>query len=51
VKLRFAFEGRKQFKGLLAGVENDEVLIRNGEDEYALPFEAIEKGSMIPQFE
>lgn len=51
VKLRFAFEGRKQFKGLLAGVENDEVLIRDGEDEYSLPFEAIEKGSMIPQFE
>ncbi|MDG1293623.1 MAG: ribosome maturation factor RimP [Pseudomonadales bacterium] len=51
IKLRFAFEGRRQFKGLLAGVENDEVLIRDGEDEYSLPFEAIDKGSMIPQFE
>lgn len=51
IKLRFAFEGRRQFKGLLAGVENDEVLIRDGEDEYSLPFEAIDKGSMLPQFE
>ena len=51
IKLRFAFEGRRQFKGLLAGVKNDEVLIRDGEDEYSLPFEAIDKGSMLPQFE
>lgn len=50
VKLRFAFEGRKHFKGLLAAVENDELLIRDGEDEYCLPFELVEKGSMIPQF-
>jgi ribosome maturation factor RimP len=51
IKLRFAFEGRRQFKGLLAGGKNDEVLIRDGEDEYSLPFEAIDKGSMLPQFE
>ena len=51
VKLRFGFDGRKQFKGLLTGIENDELLIQEGEDEYCLPFEAIEKGSMIPQFD
>ena len=51
VKLRFAFDGRKHFKGLLTGIENDELLIQEGEDEYCLPFEAIEKGNMIPQFD
>lgn len=50
VKLRFAFEGRKQFKGVLAAVENDELVIRDGEDEYSLPFEAVEKGTMLPEF-
>jgi len=50
VKLRFAFEGRKQFKGVLTAVENDELVIRDGEDEYSLPFEGVEKGTMLPEF-
>lgn len=51
VKLRFPFEGRRSFKGLLAAVENDELVIQDGEDEYCLPYEAVEKGSMVPDFE
>ena len=32
VKLRFSFDGRKQYKGLLTGIENDELLIQEGDE-------------------
>ena len=50
VKLRFPFEGRRSFKGVLTAVENEELVIRGEEEEYCLPFEAVEKGSMVPDF-
>lgn len=50
VKLRVPFEGRRQFSGLLNGVENDEVKVLVDEDEYLLPIEAIEKANLVPSF-
>lgn len=50
VKLRYAFEGRRQITGLLAAVENDELVLRDGEDEYCLPFELVEKGQLVATF-
>mgnify|MGYP000147354419 CR=1 FL=1 len=50
VKLRVPFEGRRQFKGFLRAVENEELLIVDGEEEYGLPFECVEKGNVVPQF-
>ena len=51
VKLRFSFEGRKNFSGQLVAVENDELIIRDGDNEYCLPYEQLEKGTMVPQFD
>ena len=50
VKLRVPFEGRRQFSGILNGVENDEVKVLIDEEEYLLPIEAIEKANLVPSF-
>lgn len=50
VRLRIAFDGRRNFKGLLKGVENDEVVLEADGEEYLLPFELIDKANIIPRF-
>lgn len=50
VKLRVPFEGRRQFKGLLSGIEGDEVKVVVEDDEYLLPIESIDKANVVPDF-
>lgn len=50
VRLRVAFEGRRRFKGLLKGVEDDEVILEVDNDEYILPYELIDKANIVPRF-
>lgn len=50
IKLRHAFEGRKNFKGVVTGVEGDEVVVQVDNEEFLLPIESIEKGRIIPNF-
>jgi ribosome maturation factor RimP len=50
VKLRVAFDGRRNFSGQLAGVEDDDVVVIVDDHEYLLPFDAIDKANIVPQF-
>lgn len=50
VRLRVAFDGRRKFKGLLNGVEGDDVLVVVDNEEYLLPIEYIDRANVIPQF-
>lgn len=50
IRLRFAFDGRKNFKGVLTGIENDDIVILVDGEEFLLPIESIEKGRIIPNF-
>ncbi|WP_053981603.1 ribosome maturation factor RimP [Marinagarivorans algicola] len=50
VRLRIAFDGRRNFKGLLKGVEGDEVVLEVDSEEFLLPFELIDKANIIPTF-
>ncbi|QFT56213.1 ribosome maturation factor RimP [Microbulbifer sp. THAF38] len=51
VRLRMPLDGQRKWRGLLAGVEGDEVVLRvDGENEYLLPIDSIEKANIIPQF-
>lgn len=50
VKLRAPFEGRRNFRGRLAGVEADEVVVVVDDHEYLLPIELIDKANVSPQF-
>ena len=48
VKLKLPFEGRKQFTGMIARLEEDQsVVVHAGEDEFVFPFEQIERGQFI----
>ena len=51
VKLRQAYEGRRNYQGLMVTVEKDELVVRiEGDQELLLPFEWIERINVIPQF-
>lgn len=50
VRLRVPFEGRRRFKGVLNGVEGDEVLLVVDDNEYMLPIDYIDRARLVPQF-
>ena len=50
LRLRVSFENRRNFKGLLKGVEKDEVILEVDGEEYLLPHELIEKAKVVPTF-
>ena len=50
VRLRVPFDGRRKFKGLLNGVEGDEVLVIVEKEEFLLPIDSIDRANVVPQF-
>lgn len=51
LQLRYPFEGQRRFKGLLVGMEGEDVVLRVEDSEYLLPFESVEKANVIPSFD
>lgn len=51
LRLRVPFDGRRKFKGLLAGVEGDEVLLQLDGEEYCFPIDGIDQARVVPQFD
>lgn len=49
IRLRVAFDGRKNFSGILKAVEEDEIVLEVDNEEYLLPFELIDKANLVPQ--
>ncbi len=47
ITLKAPFEKRKNFLGVLSKVEEYDVVIESGEEEFTFPFEAIEKGHLV----
>lgn len=50
VKLRVNFEGRRNFSGMLKGIEEDEIVLEVDNEEYLLPYELIDKANVVPTF-
>ncbi|MDG0969152.1 MAG: ribosome maturation factor RimP [Porticoccaceae bacterium] len=50
VKLRFPYEGRRNFKGRLTGIDGDEIILVVTDHEYLFPVEGIEKANVVPRF-
>lgn len=50
IKLRFAYEGQRNFKGLLQAVEGDDIVLVVADHEYLFPIEGIEKANVVPQY-
>lgn len=51
VKLQRPLEGRRQFTGLLRGVEKQELVLLIDDNEFLLPLETVDKANLIPQFD
>ena len=49
LRLRSAFEGRRKFKGILKGIEGEDVVIHVDDHEYLSPYSAIEKARVQPR--
>jgi ribosome maturation factor RimP len=49
LRLRSAFEGRRRFKGMLKGIEGEDVVIQIDDHEFLLPYGAIEKARVQPR--
>jgi ribosome maturation factor RimP len=47
VDMNILIEGRKKFKGILLGVQNDKVKIKVNEEIYTLPFDAIRRAKLL----
>ena len=50
VKLAIPFDGQRRFEGRLIGLEGEDVVLRNGDEEYLLPFDQIERARILPNF-
>ncbi|WP_028695130.1 ribosome maturation factor RimP [Pseudomonas cremoricolorata] len=51
IKLRIPFEGRRNFQGLLRGVEDQDVVVQVDDNEFLLPIDSIDKANIIPSFD
>ena len=51
IRLTQPFEGRRKLTGVLAGVEDEEIVVQVDEDEYLLPLEWIQRARIVPRFE
>ena len=51
LRLSAPFEGRRKFKGLLAGIDGDEVLLHLDGEEYCFPIDSIDQARVVPQFD
>nr|WP_175586390.1 MULTISPECIES: ribosome maturation factor RimP [unclassified Pseudomonas] len=51
IKLRSPFEGRRNFQGLLRGVEDQDVVVQVDDQEFLLPIDSIDKANIIPSFD
>ena len=49
LRLRSAFEGRRKYKGILKGIEGEDIVLHVDDHEYLLPFETIEKARVQPR--
>ena len=50
IRLRSPIEERRNFQGILRGVEAEDVVVQGDNYEYLLPFELIEKANIVPHF-
>ena len=50
VRLRTNYDGRRNFKGRLSAVENDEIVLRVQDEEFLFPLEMLDRAQIVPEF-
>ncbi|HBO1568092.1 TPA: ribosome maturation factor RimP [Pseudomonas aeruginosa] len=51
IRLRSPYEGRRNYQGILRGVEEQDVVVLVDDHEYLLPIGSIDKANIIPRFD
>lgn len=51
IRTRMAIEDRRNFQGVLRGIEGEDVVVQVDNFEYLLPLDLIEKANVIPVFD
>ena len=51
LRLRVPFEGRRKFRGIVRGTEDQDVVLIVDDHELLLPIESIDKAQVIPKFD
>ncbi|HGN6732979.1 TPA: ribosome maturation factor RimP [Pseudomonas aeruginosa] len=51
IRLRSPYEGRRNYQGILRGVEEQDVVVLMDDHEYLLPIDSIDKANIIPRFD
>lgn len=51
VRMNVPIDGRKRVNGQLVGVEEEQAVVRAGDDEFVLPIEAIARTRVVPRFD
>ena len=50
LRLRMPFEGRRKFKGILNGIEGEDIVLLVDDHEYLLPHSAVDRARIEPRF-
>ena len=50
IRLRMNYQGRRNFKGRLTALEDDEIVLRQGDEEFVFPLETLDKAQVVPEF-
>ncbi|NND54138.1 MAG: ribosome maturation factor RimP [Gammaproteobacteria bacterium] len=50
LKLKRIVEGRRNYKGRLVGYEEPNVLVKEGKETFAIPFQEIDTARVVPEF-
>ncbi|MFG8722409.1 ribosome maturation factor RimP [Pseudomonas aeruginosa] len=51
IRLRSPYGGRRNYQGILRGVEEQDVVVLVDDHEYLLPIDSIDKANIIPRFD
>ncbi|HGW8789327.1 TPA: ribosome maturation factor RimP [Pseudomonas aeruginosa] len=51
IRLRSPYEGRRNYQGILRGVEEQDVVVLVDDHEHLLPIDSIDKANIIPRFD
>ncbi|WP_134478893.1 ribosome maturation factor RimP [Pseudomonas aeruginosa] len=51
IRLRSPYEGRRNYQGILRGVEEQDVVVLVDDHEYLLPIDSIDKANISPRFD
>lgn len=51
LSLKTPWQGRRRFTGTLCGIEDDDIVVRSGDEEFLFPFEQIDQANIVPSYE